>query len=311
MNQSNLWEVVPASGEAETALGTAVPEYSEWLRLLVGRSLAFSQLSETTRRYEYLVLGSGRNLLKPKGDAAEKNSNAARDAVEADFEILRKLHEYYKGQISDGAIDAPERFLQSFTVLAMLRLPEGDEDWRVTDEGLTIVNWGLTSGRRWFEWNIEKLNQQRAKVLARYGWDGLSSGTNASAERQLNSAANAIAGDRKEQNSGVGHDSGPSPRGPVSTTPRVSGTFASLFVWMKTRALSALRSKWLKILAISACAVAALLGVMVVRDLLSAPGSVAVDVPGTPKATKPPKESERSVPAQDSDPKKPSEVTSG
>ena len=265
MSQSKLWEVVRASGASELALGKPVTNYSEWLRLLVGRSLAFSQPSSTDGVCDYLVLGVGLGQLDPDPDARAR----IRAAVEADFNVLVQLSEHYTQQIhSKDPIGSPERFLQSYAVLAMLRLPERDEDWRVTDEGLTIVNWGLMQGKPWFDWNSEALNAQRRKSLEKCGSPtsaGSAKVSGGGTAPQVNSAKAAIARDPNLQNSTVGsHRVSGSGHGLARTEPKPASE--SRFNWKKI--------DWMTVVAIVASILALAMVVVVVRPWFGSKESV-------------------------------------
>lgn len=260
MSQSKLWEVVRASGASELALGKPVTNYSEWLRLLVGRSLAFSQPSSTDGVCDYLVLGVGLGQLDPDPDARAR----IRAAVEADFNVLVQLSEHYTQQIhSKDPIGSPERFLQSYAVLAMLRLPERDEDWRVTDEGLTIVNWGLMQGKPWFDWNSEALNAQRRKSLEKCGSPtsaGSAKVSGGGTAPQVNSAKAAIARDLTSPTAISSGQRTAGPSGAAAQT-RQNPASASRFNWMKF--------DWMTMVAIVASIIALAMIVVVVYKVLS------------------------------------------
>ena len=156
-----LWKVYPARGEQERVSEREIPLYSEWLRLLLGRSLAFAQRGD--HGVEYLVLGIGLDELgKERGARAR-----VREALEADFEVLaqsiRKHADIVK--VSPGSGAQPIAFIRAYSLLSVLRLPTVDEDWIVTDEGLSITNWGLKSGRPLFEWREEHLLQMKQRLL--------------------------------------------------------------------------------------------------------------------------------------------------
>ena len=165
MRQVPLWKVVPAAAEPELYLERELPGFAEWVRLLVGRSLAFAQLG-ANGGIEYLVLG-----IPLDADALKLDDGANRrvkDSLNADFEVLKAALQKHKAIISSPKLSGPpETFLRAYGALALLRLPEELSDWHVTDEGLTIVNWGLEKGKgkRLFDWKPEELEAKRTQLI--------------------------------------------------------------------------------------------------------------------------------------------------
>ena len=163
MRQVPLWKVVPAAAEPERYLERDLPGFAEWVRLLVGRSLAFAQL-DANEKIEYLVLG-----IPLDADALKLDDGANRrvkDSLNADFEVLKAALQKHKEIISSPKLSGPpETFLRAYGALALLRLPEELSDWHVTDEGLTIVNWGLETGKRLFDWKPEELEAKRLQLI--------------------------------------------------------------------------------------------------------------------------------------------------
>ena len=158
-----LWKVYRASGVAERAFDLEIPLFAEWLRLLVGRSLAFAQSGE--RGLEYLVLGIGLDEL-----AREPGARAGvLDALDADFavlgQVIRKHAEIVKREPAGS--EQPLTFTRAYLLLAQLRLPTSDEHWIVTDEGLSITNWGLQSGRFLFDWSNDELQGMQHRLRKR------------------------------------------------------------------------------------------------------------------------------------------------
>ena len=159
-----LWKEVLANSSHETAASQPIPLYCEWLRLLVGRSLALASFSDSNLRYKYLILGVNLTDLK---DDESINRNLI-NALEADLMVLQAALKSCKQSLGDNSpIESPEIFLRSFSILAMLRLPQESKDWVLTDEGLTIIHWGLTSGRLFFEWNESQFEQIKKDLLQR------------------------------------------------------------------------------------------------------------------------------------------------
>ena len=163
MRQVPLWKVVPAAAKPERYLERELPEFAEWVRLLVGRSLAFAQLG-ANGGIEYLVLG-----IPLDADALKLDDGANRrvkDSLNADFEVLKAALQKHMAIISSPKLSGPpETFLRAYGALALLQLPEELSDWHVTDEGLTIVNWGLKTGKRLFDWKLEELEAKRLQLI--------------------------------------------------------------------------------------------------------------------------------------------------
>lgn len=159
-----LWKDVLANSQHETAASQPIPLYCEWLRLLVGRALALAHFSNSNKKYKYLILGI--DLLDLKDDESI-NLNLIK-VLEADLMVLQTALKSFKQSLSSNSpIESPEIFLRSFSILTMLRLPQESKDWVLTDEGLTIINWGLTSGRLFFDWNESQFEQIKKDLLQR------------------------------------------------------------------------------------------------------------------------------------------------
>lgn len=159
-----LWKDVLANSQHETAASQPIPLYCEWLRLLVGRALALAHFSNSNKKYKYLILGIDLPNLK---DDESINLNLIK-VLEADLIVLQTALKSFKQSLSGNSpIESPEIFLRSFSILTMLRLPQESKDWVLTDEGLTIINWGLTSGRLFFDWNESQFEQIKKDLLQR------------------------------------------------------------------------------------------------------------------------------------------------
>ncbi|MDC0991973.1 hypothetical protein OAR33_00195 [bacterium] len=225
----SLWQVIEVEDPelVKFGVGTKVELLSscEWLRLLVSQSLAFAQRNPASGRFEYLVLGS-RDL-----DHEDRNSIAA--LVADDFNVLLRQKKRYERLLTqanpkDGTktiIDRsdPIRLFKALVLLAELRLPESIDDWKVSDEGLAIVRWGLKSGKPFFEWSEQDFHRKRDEVLKRYGLDrAISDGSNPdrvqAAAVVADMATERIASDTKE-----------SPRRPKATAGDRGGQRSKLF----------------------------------------------------------------------------------
>jgi len=211
-----LWKEVLANSSHEIAASQPIPLYCEWLRLLVGRSLALASFSDSKLRYKYLILGVDLTDLK---DDESINRNLI-NALEADLMVLQAALKSCKQSLGDNSpIESPEIFLRSFSILAMLRLPQESKDWVLTDEGLTIINWGLTSGRLFFEWNESQFEQIKKDLLQRIrtSRSGNVSSTSTSRDAQEESRQQA------KLNSAA-HKSVPSPAVPVRVAANIAVT---------------------------------------------------------------------------------------
>ena len=211
-----LWKEVWANSSHETAASQPIPLYCEWLRLLVGRSLALASFSDSKLRYKYLILGVDLTDLK---DDEYVNRNLI-NALEADLMVLQAALESCKQSLRDNSpIESPEIFLRSFSILAMLRLPQESKDWVLTDEGLTIIHWGLKSGRLFFEWNESQFEQIKKDLLQRIrtSRSGNVSSTSTSRDAQEESRQQA------KLNSAA-HKSVPSPAVPVKAATNIPVT---------------------------------------------------------------------------------------
>jgi hypothetical protein len=193
---TTLWTVVDGPREGEKALGRDVREYVEWLRIMVGRSLALTQ--RYGEAWEYLAPGVPLESLVNVGDA--EWPNRVRAAIDADFEVLRKSIDNARRaieQVPGGDLTA---FVTGFAPIAMVTLPTEAALWRVTDEGVSIVRWGLTpdkSNRRVLDWTpgmLEDMKRTLEDRVSRYAATvGGSSAVSASARpsRDVNAEAAA------------------------------------------------------------------------------------------------------------------------
>jgi hypothetical protein len=181
VREPSLWQVVQA-GTNVTRIprgNREVLRYCEWLRLLVGRSLALAQRRSGSPHFEYLVFGV------PLAQVPREDEDAPariRAAVDADFAVLEEALRFHEQQVIAPSVSSPERFLRSYELLEHLRLPTNPEDWRVTDEGLTIVNWGLAEGKELFRWRTDDLRKIQSAVLQRID-SNLRSSSSAMAQR--------------------------------------------------------------------------------------------------------------------------------
>lgn len=150
----------------------AVLQCGDWIRLLVGKPLALAQPSDS--RWRYLVQGIPSEDLVSFGD--ERGIRLAAQEVRADFRQLRDSLDELKRRVSSAPGTHPETFMRSFHLLWSVNLPVDPSAWLVTDEGVTIVQWGLQSGRQLFEWTPHHLDSMEALCLRRLGDEALSDG---------------------------------------------------------------------------------------------------------------------------------------
>ena len=172
MNQvpAPTWEVVEVPHPAlvtKDGAGSAVA-HSEWVRLFLGRSLAPAKLVDQPGRapkVEYLVQG-----VPYKQIAVEELRAAAVKAAERDVAQLKQALTSHRRDIEaarDGSASMhPELFLNSFRVLASVTVSRDPDDWRITDEGLSIVRWGLAGERSepLLAWTDQELDAQLRRV---------------------------------------------------------------------------------------------------------------------------------------------------
>jgi hypothetical protein len=169
-----LWQEYPAdAGFVSRSHATNVLACCEWIRLLVGRSLALAQARETASgetRWFYLVLGVPAAELRGFDD--REGLRLAQDAVRRDFAQLRRsiaeLRDLLKARQAGAS---PEAFLRSFDLIIGLHLPTDPACWIVTDEGVNIVQWGVRRERerRLLEWTPEQLEEMQQHLLGQLG----------------------------------------------------------------------------------------------------------------------------------------------
>lgn len=175
----------------------AVLQCGDWIRLLVGKPLALAQPSDG--RWHYLVQGMPSEELVSFSD--ERGIRLAAEEVRADFRELRDSLDELRRRVSAAPGAHPETFMRSFHLLWSVNLPVDPRAWLVTDEGVTIVQWGLQSGRQLFEWTPQHLDSMEALCLRRLGDDALSGGVlgrsaSAQASRRISMALGARTKDR-------------------------------------------------------------------------------------------------------------------
>lgn len=149
-----LWDECVAVAPVSVAGRIPVLACCDWLRLLLGSSLTMAQ--PRVGKWHFLVHGVPLEQLQAIGD--KQGLALAVRAARRDFAELRSSLEELKGRIRMPSSDAPEVFLRSYLLLWALRLPMETKHWRVTDEGLQIVQWGLDAGRPLFEWTQEQIS---------------------------------------------------------------------------------------------------------------------------------------------------------
>ena len=153
MNRAGPWSVVTVDSPApaRTAAGIPIIAHPDWVRVFLGRAFAPSATvgaEGQPHSVEYLVLGRHVDLLLD-----ERTRSSAARAAAADFEALAKIVGHHRDSIAaamaGGVRARPELFIGGYAVLRRVTVPESPKDWVITDEGLSIVGWGLEgAGRR-------------------------------------------------------------------------------------------------------------------------------------------------------------------
>lgn len=158
-----IWSVVrePNAPLACDANDVPVVARSEWVRIFLGRAVSFANSLEDGRGAEYLVLGTDAAL------CSGERAGLARAALEADFASLKKLVGQHRELLdSTGAVADAEIMTRAYATLRRITVPEDPRCWRCTDEGLSIVRWGLEGvGRPLLSWTEDELERQRKLVL--------------------------------------------------------------------------------------------------------------------------------------------------
>ena len=158
-----IWSVVrePNASLACDASEVPVVSRSEWVRIFLGRAVSFANALEDGRGAEYLVLGT--DAARCSGERA----GLARAAFEADFASLKKLVAQHRELLdSTLAVADAEIMTRAYATLRRVTVPDDPRCWRCTDEGLSIVRWGLEGeGRPLLSWTEDELERQRKLVL--------------------------------------------------------------------------------------------------------------------------------------------------
>lgn len=147
MDGTRLWSVVPQTSAARNVGGKggrlSLRDHAEWLRMFVGRSLALAQPSGPDR-WEFFVPGTPCEEWR---DLEREQLEAIHQAVLTDFAgLLEAMSEMTRRLHKADPVRHCETILYGFAPLALLRLPDDPSCWRVTDEGLSIVDWGGEDG---------------------------------------------------------------------------------------------------------------------------------------------------------------------
>ncbi len=137
-----LWTVVAhSSPPSELFDGFVLCEQSEWFRLWLGRSLALAQRGD--HGWEFLVPGIPIESFRDAGLSSDQIREVAR-LVHRDFQELATAMTGLVKRAHEGG--PPFGVMYGLVPLSLLRLPDRIDCWRVTDEGLSIVNWGGDDG---------------------------------------------------------------------------------------------------------------------------------------------------------------------
>lgn len=158
-----VWRVVRAEGPPTMVPGDGdrpLLAYAEEVREVFGSILALAQQSRDGKGgWEYLIPGraTGGHLLP--ADVA-----AVRKRVDAQFRRVRGFLEEIIRTPVDGTCS--EAYLDFLGLLVQVHLPDRPEHWHVTDEGLTLSNWGLEQGIPVFPTTAEVANTSLRKLTA-------------------------------------------------------------------------------------------------------------------------------------------------
>jgi hypothetical protein len=200
-----IWSVVrePNASLACDANDVPVVSRSEWVRIFLGRAVSFANALEDGRGAEYLVLGT--DAARCSGERA----GLARAALEADFASLKKLvGQHRELLVSTLAVADAEIMTRAYATLRRVTVPDDPRCWRCTDEGLSIVRWGLEGeGRPLLSWTEDELERQRKLVLEHHP---------ALREHAGSEAAARTAGPRPVVESIVGQPRKPAPAAPTA-----------------------------------------------------------------------------------------------
>jgi len=169
-----MWREYRSPPGANPCTGTGVTplQFTDWVRLLVGKCLSLSQVSPGTSgrpEIKYLALGVPVTEMRDRND--QDGLKMAAMAIKADFKQLRGSISEFKRMLDQPAIESPESFLRSFHLLIGLRLPTEPSRWIATDEGLNIIHWGLNEipNRPLLQWTDDQLRGIEETKLAEIG----------------------------------------------------------------------------------------------------------------------------------------------
>lgn len=204
--EPSVWSVVSVSAPdlARTERGPAAVQHAEWVRLFLGRALAPARLvgqEHAPSAVEYLISGIEVSGSLHRDDAA---CIEAASAVATDFEGLRDVIAYHRDRIERCAQDPNnvplELFLTTYPMLMCVTVSDDPADWRVTDQGLCIVRWGLRGPRHrpLLQWSAQELQALQRRVIAAAGMPDVAPGE-ASYSRVAKSAWKVIKDDDEQQ----------------------------------------------------------------------------------------------------------------
>ncbi len=244
-----MWSVVSVSAPdlARTERGPAAVQHAEWVRLFLGRALAPARLvgqEHAPSAIEYLISGIEVSGSLPRDDAA---CIEAASAVATDFEGLRDVIAYHRDRIERCAQDPNnvplEMFLTTYPMLMCVTVSDDPADWRVTDQGLCIVRWGLRGPRHrpLLQWSAQELQALQRRVIAAAGMPDVAPGE-ASYSRVAKSAWKVIKDDDEQQRmqrvgdraKGTGGESKAASGKPAEANPSPVAARAAWMAWLET-----------------------------------------------------------------------------
>lgn len=247
--EPSVWSVVSVSAPdlARTERGPAAVQHAEWVRLFLGRALAPARLvgqEHAPSAVEYLISGIEVSGSLHRDDAA---CIEAASAVATDFEGLRDVIAYHRDRIERCAQDPNnvplELFLTTYPMLMCVTVSDDPADWRVTDQGLCIVRWGLRGPRHrpLLQWSAQELQALQRRVIAASGMPDVAPGE-ASYSRVARSAWKVIKDDDEQQRvqkvgdraKGTGGESKAASGKPAEANPSPVAARAAWMAWLET-----------------------------------------------------------------------------
>lgn len=169
--------------------GEPVIRHSEWVRIFLGRMFAPGAIvheNGVVTAVEYLV--QGRERSEPQTSEFRRDASSA---VNADFVALLEVLNEHRRRIDAARTGdcrpSPELLLAVYAVLRRVTVSNDPRDWLVTDEGLSIVRWGLdrSGWKPILEWTQSDLESIRQQVRDREGLERTDDAARDAARRRV------------------------------------------------------------------------------------------------------------------------------